>query len=506
MEKIIRLGIMMVAGVSLAACAPGKMEVALQIADDVNTGAGCETFSAKLSATVAQALIDDDELPGLDDLEKTLRERVGGDDGKDALVARVLDTYRVVVEETRDGLATKDRNELLAAVMALEIGDETTPEKALLKTKMQTAYRDVLKAARAAGLDCPVDGGLPPEGGPGDGGNAGTGGDGAGSGGGTGGGNDGGSIPVESNVALPVRGAVKVMTTAYQTCQAKRLPAMTASTTSISSAGIRITGKHENGVGQKREYGDLAALVRTHYYVREGIEKEAGCFDVAKKPLIYDYGGKPYATSKADSTLDFFRDAGTGTTVLGFDCSGYVFSALAVAGLRVAPNKKLTASQVYGINARMYMEPASNGLSCLAPVVSDKTGPIKDGDILASTGHVVMIDRVGADPFGINRLKSASDCVSANVSYKNFDFDVLQSSPVKGGIGIDRMRASDYLAESSSMRAALVQYGVAACKARFGSALTVKPTEARLVRHKLTAECKDTPVRLERESCVASCL
>lgn len=481
---------MAVMGLGLAACAPGKLEVASRIANDVQTGAGCQTFSAKLSATVGQALIDDTELPAPEDVEKALRDQLGDD--KDALIANVGETYRVMVDETRAALATKDRHELLEAVMALEIGDQTTPERKLLKGKLRSAYQGVLKAAQAAGVECPVD----------DGNNAQN-------GGGTdddssaGGGSAPGADP--ATLAPPVRGAVKVMTTAYQTCQAKRLPAMTASSVSISSAAIRITGTHENGVGLKREYGDLALLNKTHYYVREGTEKEAGCYNVAKTPLIYDYGGKPYATTKTDSTLDFFRDAGTGTSVLGVDCSGYIFSALAAAGLRVAPNKKLTASQVYGINARMYMEPASNGLSCLAPVASEKSGSLKDGDILASTGHVIMIDRVGDDPFGVNRLKSVSDCVTANVSYKNFDFDVLQSSPVKGGIGLDRMRASDYLAESSSMRAAMIQYAVAACKARLGSPSTVKPTEARLVRHKLTAECKDTPVKLERESCVATC-
>ena len=94
---------------------------------------------------------------------------------------------------------------------------------------------------------------------------------------------------------------------------------------------------------------------------------------------------------------------------------------------------------------------------------------------------------------------------SANIAFKNFDFDVLQSSPVKGGIGLDRMRASDYLPGSSSMGAAMVSYAIAACKARFGSSSTVKPSAARLVRHKLTAECMDRPVKLERESCVKSC-
>lgn len=465
-------------GLALSGCAPKGLDVASQITEDVNTGAACSDFSSKFSATLAQTLIDGGDLPPDEDLRDKLREKFGEDRGD--LVEAAMDLYRVVVTETRSRLGVSEKKGLLSAIMALEVGDETTPEKKELKTKIRSAYGAMKASALAMGLDCAppaADDAAPP------------------------------SVPtstaLDSILARPVQGAVKVMMTAYQSCAPGRLPAMTAATTPLSSAAVKITGTHENGVGLKREVGDLKALQATHYYIREGIESGSSCFDVRTHPLIYDYGGKPYATTATDSTLDFHTDAGSGTRVLGIDCSGYIFSALAAGGLRVSPTKRLTASLVYGINAKMYMEPGSNGLSCLAPVSSVKDDALRDGDILASSGHIVMVDRVGRDPFGVARLRSLSDCVTANVSVRNFDFDVLQSSPVKNGIGIDRIRASDYF--SGSMEAALLAYGVAACKAQFGRPSTVKPADARLVRHKMTPECLDRPVKLEHESCVQSC-
>lgn len=459
-------------GLLVSACG-AQLDIARQVANDVEHGSACEDFSGKLSATLAQALIDDNELPLESDLRAKLEERL-----RPELVEKTIELYRVVVGETREKTGAVTKDEMLAELMALEIGDETTPAKAELKGKIRGAYASLKTAARAAGLECPPpeEPSTPPPPLPDD--------------------------PAEK-IALPAAGAIRVMTTAYQNCEARRLPAMTSSTPNVQ--GIKITGRHENGVGQKREIGDLKKVQQTHYYVKEGVENDPSCYDVTKTPPIYDYGGKPYATTATDSPLDLFRNAGSGTPALGIDCSGYVFSALAASGLRVSPTKRLTASLVYGINAKMYMDPAANGLSCLAPVPSVKDDSLRDGDILASSGHVVMVDRVGEDPFGIAGLKSASECVTSKISVSRFDFDILQSSPVKEGIGIDRMRASAYLPGSSSMKDAMVSYAVAACKAKFGSPSTVKPSAARLVRHKLTAECMDRPVALARESCVRAC-
>lgn len=435
--------------------------------------ASCEDFSTKWNNRIAQPLIDGQEIPTAEEVRAELQTQIG----EGTLATQLAELYRLIAEESRSTLNASSKEEMLEVVMGLEVGDASSEARADLKARVNALYAMVRASAQAEGRKCVLS---EEE-------------------------RRASKVEVPQVVAANAvaQGAVKALATAYQSCQAKIIPAMNASSSSVE--GISIIGTHPDGVGKKRVIGNLAQVRQSHYYVREGIEKDPSCFNVGNSPLIYDYGGKPYATTAVDSPLDFFKNAGSGTAVLGVDCSGYVFSALAASGLRVSPGKRLTASQVYGISARMYMNPADNGLSCLAPVPSTKDKPLADGDILASTGHVVVIDRVGSDPFGVNRLSSASQCTAANISYRNFDFDVLQSSPVKGGIGLDRMRASAYFGESASMQAALVQYAVAACKARFGAPSTIKPAQGRLVRHKLTSECLDRVVPLARESCVQSC-
>ena len=74
-------------------------------------------------------------------------------------------------------------------------------------------------------------------------------------------------------------------------------------------------------------------------------------------------------------------------------------------------------------------------------------------------------------------------------------------------MGINRIRAADYFAENpGDMSRGMMDYAIAACKAKFGFEGVVKPATARLVRHKLTPECIDRAVPLENESCVTSCL
>lgn len=458
-----------------AALASGCTQPALteKFIDTVNSEAACESLSGKLTDLLAQTLIDNQDLPSLAEFEKSLVRLADKEDRRLA-----LKTYQLLTVEMKEKLNLATRQELLGALVGLEIGDQTTPAKAELKSQMQDLLRQLKTSASLQNKSCAVS--LPTP------------------------------TPAAQSQTIPLMtqseassGALKVMATAYQSCEAIRKPAMDA--TSPSVEGISIVGTHPNGVGKKRVVSDITALKRSHYYIREGVENSS-CFNVQKSPLIYDYGGKPYATTASNSPLSLFKDAGDGTTVLGIDCSGYVFSALAAAGLRVSSGKTLKASLVYGINAAMYMDPVNNGLTCLSAVSSTRDSALLDGDILASSGHVVMITDVGSDPFGLSAIQKISDCTSAQMNYQRFDFSVLQSSPYKGGIGIDRAKASDYLSESTSMRSALLEYAVAACKAKFGSTSTIKPASARLVRHKLSSDCRDTAVAIEGSSCVQSCL
>jgi hypothetical protein len=152
----------------------------------------------------------------------------------------------------------------------------------------------------------------------------------------------------------------------------------------------------------------------------------------------------------------------------------------------------------------MFASPAKNGLSCFAPVASTPSAVLRAGDVIANTGHVVMVDRVGSDPFGIANAKTATDC--ANITSKGFDFTIVQSSPSKGGIGLNRYRAADYF--SGSMRTGMEAYAKSFCRVRLGLAsptTLASPSYAVVIRHTGTPSCVDQRIALEGESCMRSC-
>lgn len=460
--------------IALSACS--KFDTTSEnIAEDASKFSACSDFNEKLLGTLTDSLLENKTLPTKSQVENALRRKFV-DEKSQTLVDDFLSLYEKMTTETEIQLQTKTSNELLAAMTALQIGDKTTPERETLVVQLQQKFSAIQSKASQLGLGCQS----PPA-------------------------NDNssaGEINLSSKLNPVLSGALRVMTTAYQSCSALALPAITSSTP--NTKGITVVGNHPEG-GLLREVTNLAALNSTHYYIKEGTLNGASCFAVNKNPLIYDFGGKPYATSSDTSALDLFKDGGDGTKVLGIDCSGYVFSSMAVSGLRVAPNKKLKASLVYGISSSMMMDPANNGLSCLAPISLSNVNSIQSGDILAVNGHVVILRITSTDPFALSRAKNLSDCNSTTLSSNGFNFEILQSSPVKEGIGLDRILAKDYVPSSTKINSTLQSYAISACYVKFGKSPGSAPSTGRIIRHKGTAECLDKPLALERESCVQSC-
>jgi hypothetical protein len=225
---------------------------------------------------------------------------------------------------------------------------------------------------------------------------------------------------------------------------------------------------------------------------------------VRSNPLIYDYGGKPYATTSSSSAIDLFKNNGSGTSVLGIDCSAYVYTSMATAGLRMKEGRSLKASDSWAWGSTAYVEPAKNGLTCLAKISVTEAVSIKAGDIVAVPGHVLMIDRAGSDPFGIDSAKTTSDCNKLSVS--NFDFSVAQSSPSKEGVGINHFEARYYLPTSEKMQAGLLKYAYYACLAKVnGKTYTPNLGTLSVVRHKGTSACMATRVAVAKESCIQAC-
>lgn len=306
-----------------------------------------------------------------------------------------------------------------------------------------------------------------------------------------------------------VIGMNNTIATAYQSCDALKVPAVTAGTPRV--LGIkRITPDHPDGIGWRRVISDLKAVQQTHPYNRvAGNTTSSSCFNVYNNPLIYDYGGEPLFSN---NTLSFFKNAGSGTSVLGIDCSSLVSSAAAAGGLRYKPgvgNKAVFVRQ----SSYKFMDPTASGFTCYKNVSVSKQTSLQPGDIAAVSGHILTVDTIGADPFGIKRLSSVSECSSLNTKY--FDFTIAQSSSSKNGMGIHKYLAKDYLNEVDpategsvrKMKTLFLAVGQAACKAYFqNTTSTPKSSAWGLIRHKGTSECLAPKMQIAGQSCVSSCL
>lgn len=490
---------------TLTACGANKS--AQQIAQSSLGNLGCKTFQSEMWNSLYAVAETGEAFPEAADLRKALLEAGAQKGWKgsnfERFVDRFVDSYQVTIEGIQQRLGPEDPEAWKKALAEMEIGVRVTSVHAELADKVEASLAKTDEAEEQLDAVCEVPddtseaGGRAPAGeldpvvnpnpSP-----------------------DPGATydtfwkQVKANYGAEVYGARKTLAIAYQSCDVNALAPMNDGSPTVK--GISITGTHSSG-GKKREVTDLPALLASNYYMKGSLAKSS-CFDVRKNPLIYDFGGKPATSSSRPNELDLFKNGGSGTKALGIDCSAYVFSALALGGLRLDtdPAKVMKASLVSGVGSGAFKEPQKNGLRCLDKIAVSKTKTVLPGDIIAINGHVVMIDEVGADPFGLNKISKVEDCNSSKVLATNFDFVIAQSSPVKGGIGIDRYEARDYVPSSSTFKTGLVAYAVAACKAKFGGSATVSSPNLSVVRHKKTKEClSSAPLTTTYESCVDSC-
>jgi hypothetical protein len=491
---------------TLTAC--GKMgSTAQNIAQSSLGNLGCKASQSEMWNSLQAVVENGEKYPDTNELREALLS-IGKQYGQSGplfnnYVNAFVENYQTTISGIEEKFAPQDERSWKKALAEAEVGIRVTDAHKDLQSKLQASLTKLDKAESALQAPCASEGE-----GEGDGGVA--------SGGVT---SPGPTTEPETTTVgktgtaweqlkttqdLVVYGARKVLATAYQSCDVLSLKPMVASTPSVK--GIEVTGHHPSG-GLTRAIAQVADVVKTHYYIANQRLAKSSCFEVRNSPLIYDFGGKPYTSSSKPYELNMFKNTSGGQNTLGIDCSGFVFSALAVAGLKMDPSssKPLKASLVHGIPSGAFKEPQDNGLRCLAKISVSKSTSIKSGDIAAINGHVVMLDQVGDDPFGLRLITKSSDCNSSKISYKNFDFVINQSSPSKNGIGINRYVAKDYLAESSSYRDGLTRYAVAACRAKFDLTPKLDSPNLSVVRHKKTSECKATALTEAHEDCVDSC-
>jgi hypothetical protein len=365
----------------LAGCgkSEGVTSLALAIGDSPNCPSGRDRFWAELYRQVEHSGV----LPDSSEVDRAIRATSRSDAQATALVG----AYSSIAREIR----FLSPSEALIRLAQMEIGDRTTPEKSArqdeIESKMARALQESVSALGECSTPDPV------------------------------------VIPGDADSVVlfegwrkarrpQLYGAYKAISVAYQSCNILSVPPLSKSSPSIE--GVEIIGDHPNGVGLARVVSDRDAVYRTNPYYAGRVSPVSGCFHAGTTPLIYDYGGKPFASSSSGGVIDFFKDAGSGTEALGVDCSGFVAASVLAGGLRLKRNVSSKAPQSGGVNATMFSDPAKNGLSCFSRVASTPSANLQEGDLFANGGHIFMVDRVGSDPLGIAGAKTSADCAAVS--------------------------------------------------------------------------------------------
>ena len=445
---------------------------------------GCDNLQSKVFDSMYAYLDQEKSAPDLNQLKIELSEQIdlAFKNQKINDIEKIAEfknefykIFEILIEDSKNNKNLKSSKEHLQTLIQLEMQDSSSTENIKLNSKLSNQFSKVSVLSNDLNIQCqkPTDSASLPE------------------------------PTVPANVqSRMIAGQNNVFSTAYQSCQALQIPEVNASTPDV--VGIRRIGTHPDGIGGLREVNDIGSVQSTHPYIRVAAGNQAGCFNVRSNPLIYDYGGEP---SIANNTINFFKNVGTGSkTALGVDCSAYVSSAIAAAGFRYkpgVPNKAVYVRQ----SSEQFISAKNSGFTCFDNITATKTSSIKPGDIAGVRGHVVMVDKVGADPFGIKKLSNVSQCATIDIT--NFDFTISQSSPIRNGIGIDKMIAKDYLAEQTStakMRVMFTSMAKSACLAYFqNTAQKPVSSEWGIIRHNGKPECLAPRIQLANQSCVSQC-
>lgn len=291
----------------------------------------------------------------------------------------------------------------------------------------------------------------------------------------------------------------KLFAVTYQSCQVLNRKPLDKTDKNVQ--GIKEECCYEETRGLVRHIESLSLVQKTHPYLQSSYDSK--CIDIRKNPLIYDFGGRPAFTRGSAGKLNFFVN-NDGSEVLGYDCSAMVYSVMMNAGLRMKENKMFVASDVDAAQSRQFLDPLSKGWSCLNPVRFETSSPepLLAGDIASMDGHTFMIYRAGMDPFGIDKI---TDC--KKVDPQNFDFDIIQSSPSKDGVGVNVYVGKDYLLTNDTMERGFVEYAKNYCERKKNSSVKkVALDYFSIVRISTSAACKMPSISYESEACVQSCL
>ena len=253
----------------LAACAPNSNSALNNVASQTVDDIACKNqkLEEKLWDGLKTYLIEQKEIPSSAVLKTAMHEQVAklaeanprltNDDvaringNLDQLVTSLLD-------EAPQGERVESSEQLLGLLSAIDVGDRSTTFRSYMQDRVQGDFKALAKTVQSYDLEC----------------------------------NNQGSSAVadedssksvdapsvnysyeyqkqqalKAGVALAVFGERWTLATAYQSCQSVQLAPMNDKTGDLK--GIAITGKHPDGVGNKRMIASLSQVQATHPYLK----------------------------------------------------------------------------------------------------------------------------------------------------------------------------------------------------------------------------------------------
>jgi hypothetical protein len=316
---------------------------------------------------------------------------------------------------------------------------------------------------------------------------------------------------------FPHKSARHLMNIFYQNCGASTLPPYDF----INDGELKgFTYKYNPLTkGKVSEVADGTAARSLNYLNCSRPQKAEGKF-LCENPPSYLWGGKGFI-DEAKKTVDLFHNTYEVEDQAhhpGLDCSGFINLTFLHAGLKVDrtfPYLKSTGE----ISAKEFMQP----LSCFKEVSIEKNHSLKNGDVIAWNKHIVMVDTVSQDPFGLRKIKTAEDCALTKLNPQNADMIIINS---KGANDPEELLETDFIKHSHSLqspiyrmkekqsgvgpgitRLALAQLAYAApveimdliqtaCLAKFG--ISISSRKIKVVRHLLAEK---NPSAEDRAAC-----
>ena len=203
-------------------------------------------------------------------------------------------------------------------------------------------------------------------------------------------------------------------------------------------------------------------IMETHSYnsagkVNECKEQMQCSIDNENKvcPVLFAKAGESYAyMNQRNNEIDIFehktRDHSGRNHFLGWNCSEYVTTAMALAGYRLVkkdaaggkcggvPSEKIGDSKEW-YPAEKYVgltKEGNNKCSCLTSIdITDPNNSIQPGDLINIDGdHIMMVEAVG-DPFFRDAKDDVKECDEENIYTDHLQVRVNHSSSTMGGPG-----------------------------------------------------------------------